>query len=87
MCLPTRLCQLGLGEDEELDGRAQAFVCLFWQHLEAQYRTDPCHFASFQVITGAMVPLMNDHEHGVWVGEGCGEEWIHGWGRVNTWIV
>ena len=54
------------------------FVCLFWQHLEAQYRTNPCHFASFQVITGAMVPLMKDHEHGVWVGEGCREEWIHG---------
>lgn len=50
------------------------FVCLFWQHLGAQYRTNPCHFASFQVITGAMVPLMKDHEHVV-----CG--WEKGVGK------
>ena len=77
--------RLGLGEDEELDGRAQVFVSFFFvlffffQHLDAQYRMGPCHFASFQVATGAVVPLMKDHERGVWVGEGFGGGWTHGW--------
>ena len=71
--------RLGLGEDEELDGRAQVFVSFFFflQHLETQYRTGPCHFASFQVATGTVVPLMKDHERGVWVGEGFGGGWTH----------
>ena len=72
--------RLGLGENEELDGRAQVFLRVFFflQHLEAQYRMGPCHFASFQVATGAVVPLMKDHERGVWVREGFGGGWTHG---------